>query len=393
MNPKMNEDRQTESFVDFLERFSDNHSDVFWVYELKSNKIIYVSPSYEQVFGKSCISLMMDPKSFRDVTHPKDVATVDNLINELKTGDSVAFEYRIIHPSSRVKWMLSRIIPFHLKGKHIWSVVSSKDITKNKKINSSVYESERILKIILDTTSDFILLSDINQKIILANKTVSRNIEIEQKNLIGTHLSSLFPSELYAIVNFNFERVIKSKTLVEFRTHSGGRLNHYLHPIVNANIELLGVLYCIQSSTAHLFSDFNQHDNMNIDLNYSSAEIETIYQSFKFLLTNENTGLKNASDLNLNNFFALLKKILETKGETAPELTSPGALKQVLSSRELEIANLIKEGKTNKEIAQILNLSVRTVEAHRYNMRDKVGLKNKRKRNLRSQLYFILSES
>lgn len=389
----MNEHRQTESFVNFLERFSDNQADVFWVYELKSNKVIYVSPSYEQVFGKSCIGLLMDPESFKDVTHPKDIATVDNLINELKTGDSVSFEYRIIHPSSRVKWILSRIIPFHLKGKHVWSVVSSKDVTKKKKIKSSVYESEKILKIILDTTSDFILLSDINQKIILANKTVSKNIEVEQKNLIGTHLSSLFPSELYAIVNFNFERVVKSKTLVEFRTHSGGRLNHYLHPIVNASNEILGVLYCIQSSTTHLFGDFNQHDHEEIDLNYSSAEIETIYQSFKVMLTNENSGLKNASDSNLNNFFALLKQILESKGEAVPELKGPGSLKQVLSSRELEIANLIKEGKTNKEIAQMLNLSVRTIEAHRYNMRDKVGLKHKRKKNLRNQLFFILSES
>lgn len=390
----MNQDSQTESFVNFLERFSDNQSDVFWVYELKSNKIIYVSPSYEQVFGKSCIGLLMEPQSFKDVTHPKDVTTVDNLIRDLKTGDSVAFEYRIIHPSSRVKWILSRIIPFHLKGKHVWSVVSSKDVTKKKKINSSVYESEKILKIILDTTSDFILLSDIHQKIILANKTVSKNIEVEQKNLIGMHLSSLFPPELYAIVNFNFERVVKSKALVEFRTHSGGKLNHYLHPIVNAGNEILGVLYCIQSSTTHLFSDFNQHDNNEIDLNYSSAEIETIYQSFKVLLT-ESAELNNAPDSNMNNFFALLKQIMETRtaAQPAPGFRDPGSLRQVLSSRELEIANLIKEGKTNKEIAQLLNLSVRTIEAHRYNMRDKVGLKNKRKRNLRSQLHFILSES
>lgn len=391
----MNENRQTESFVNFLESFSDNRADVFWVFELKSNKIIYVSPSYEQVFGKSCIGLLMDPESFRDVTHPKDVATIDNLINELKTGDSLTFEYRIIHPSSRIRWILSRIIPFHLSGRHVWSVVSSKDVTHKKKIKSGVYESEKILKIILDTTSDFILLSDINQKILLANKTVSKNIEMEQKNLIGTQLSSLFPSELYQIVNINFKKVVRSKNLVEFRTHSGGKLNHYLHPIVNTGNEVLGVLYCIQSSTTHLFSDYIAHESKEAELNYSSAEIETIYQSLKVMLTNDNAGLKNASDFNLNNFFSIVKQILEanTGSENAPNLMNPDKLKQVLSSRELEIANLIKDGKTNKEIAQILNLSVRTVEAHRYNMRDKVGLKNKRKRNLRSQLYFILSES
>lgn len=379
----MEEHRQSESFVNFLESFSSNHTDVFWVYELKSNKIIHVSQSYEQVYGISCIGLMMNPDSFRDVTHPEDVSIVENLIAEQKTGHSLEFEYRIIHPSSMIKWILSKIIPFHLKGKLVWSVVSSKDITKKKRPRNSSYESERFLSTILDST-DFILLLDINRKILLANKTVSRNTEIERKNLIGTHVFNIFPPELHEIISINFDKVIHSKCPVEFRTHSGGMLNHYLHPIINSNNEILGVLYCIQGSAAHLFGELCE--NNEAEPNQSSAEIETIYQAFRFLLTNKRFDeLKTTSDFNANNLFALLKQALETN-------TSRG-VERVLSSRELEIASLIKEGKTNKEIAKILNLSVRTVEAHRYNMRDKVGLKNKRKMKLRNQLFFIHSES
>lgn len=56
-----------------------------------------------------------------------------------------------------------------------------------------------------------------------------------------------------------------------------------------------------------------------------------------------------------------------------------------LTPREIQIANQIKEGRTSKEIAGFFNISLRTVEFHRENIRKKIGLVNKRV-NLRSQL-------
>jgi two-component system response regulator NreC len=46
---------------------------------------------------------------------------------------------------------------------------------------------------------------------------------------------------------------------------------------------------------------------------------------------------------------------------------------ELLSSREREILQLLAEGKTNKEIAGSLNLSVHTVESHRRNLHDKLN--------------------
>jgi PAS domain S-box-containing protein len=53
--------------------------------------------------------------------------------------------------------------------------------------------------------------------------------------------------------------------------------------------------------------------------------------------------------------------------------------------KEIQIADLMKKGKTTKEISQILNLSPRTIDIHRYNIRRKLNISNK-KVNLQSYL-------
>jgi DNA-binding CsgD family transcriptional regulator len=59
-----------------------------------------------------------------------------------------------------------------------------------------------------------------------------------------------------------------------------------------------------------------------------------------------------------------------------------------LTPREIEIAYLIREGRTTKQIAEILHLSLRAVDTHRYNLRRKLGIGAK-KINLRAQLLSV----
>ena len=62
---------------------------------------------------------------------------------------------------------------------------------------------------------------------------------------------------------------------------------------------------------------------------------------------------------------------------TQPFLEGLPAKCLTLTPTENLVANLVKEGKTTKEITVLLNMSLRTVENHRYNIRNKLGLKNK----------------
>lgn len=85
--------------------------------------------------------------------------------------------------------------------------------------------------------------------------------------------------------------------------------------------------------------------------------------------------LKNAVDLELG---AAIRKVVAGEVVLDPQLASKAVLKgerdYALTARELEILQLIVDGKSNKEIATHLNLSANTVAVHRANMMDALGL-------------------
>ena len=85
--------------------------------------------------------------------------------------------------------------------------------------------------------------------------------------------------------------------------------------------------------------------------------------------------LKNALDLELA---AAIRKVAAGEKVLAPQLSRPGALKgernAALTTRELEVLQMIVAGKSNKEIADDLDLSVNTVSVHRANIMDALGI-------------------
>ncbi len=85
--------------------------------------------------------------------------------------------------------------------------------------------------------------------------------------------------------------------------------------------------------------------------------------------------LKNAMDLVL---VSAVKKVAEGTVVLDPQISRAGSLKGErdtgLTPRELEILQHIVAGKSNKEIASELNLSVNTVSVHRANIMDALGM-------------------
>jgi PAS domain S-box-containing protein len=142
------------------------------------------------------------------------------------------------------------------------------------------------------------------------------------------------------------------------------------------------------------------------ELEVKSRNLEELNTALKVLLKQREVDKEELAERTLSNvkhlvlpYIEKLKKGgLDAKDEAyigivetnLKEIVSPFSQRlsskfMTLTPKELQVAYLIKEGKTTKEIAELLNASLGTIDFHRNNIRNKLNLKNKRA-NLRSYL-------
>lgn len=75
-------------------------------------------------------------------------------------------------------------------------------------------------------------------------------------------------------------------------------------------------------------------------------------------------------------FTPSLSKHMRRRGKIAPAVGDLQAPDLQLTSRELEVLQLVAEGKANKETADLLHISIKTVEKHRHQVMKKLDLPN-----------------
>ena len=82
-------------------------------------------------------------------------------------------------------------------------------------------------------------------------------------------------------------------------------------------------------------------------------------------------------DRGLGEFSLLVADDRQDSRDATTPATRVTAVPLPLSSREREIATLVRDGMSNKDIAAALTMSVRTVEGHIYRVCNKLGLANR----------------
>jgi len=119
-----------------------------------------------------------------------------------------------------------------------------------------------------------------------------------------------------------------------------------------------------------------EEDQTAIENNFLS-NVKHLVQPYVEMLKNSRLDAKQRSYLNI-----LESNIDDMISPLARRLNS---IHLSLSALEIQVANLIMDGQRTKEIASLLNLSDKTIEVHRRNIRKKLGLTNS-KTNLRTHL-------
>jgi PAS domain S-box-containing protein len=96
------------------ERFrqiAENIREVFWINAPGSDHLVYVSPAYEEVWGRSCESLYRHPQGWMEPIHPDDLPAVRAAQEGMRRGDQTDVEYRIIRADGTVRWIRDRSYP------------------------------------------------------------------------------------------------------------------------------------------------------------------------------------------------------------------------------------------------------------------------------------------
>ncbi len=90
---------------------AENIRDVFYLVDADSNRILYISPAYEEIWGRSCASAYANPDSWTEAIHPDDrVSTCEKHKKGMATG-KFEYEYRIVRPDGSMRWLQARGLP------------------------------------------------------------------------------------------------------------------------------------------------------------------------------------------------------------------------------------------------------------------------------------------
>jgi PAS domain S-box-containing protein len=92
-------------------QLAENIHQVFWLVDARTNQTLYLSPAYEQVWGRTCDSAYQDPDSWLASVHPDDREQARQLSAAQARREPVTAEYRIQTPDGQEKWIRNRAFP------------------------------------------------------------------------------------------------------------------------------------------------------------------------------------------------------------------------------------------------------------------------------------------
>lgn len=123
-------------------QIAENIGEVFWIIDPKMSKMIYISPAYERIWGRTCQSLYDNPKSWIDAIHPEDrdqaiekIWRQSDKIEEVSDG----FEYRVVKPDGKIVWIWTQAFVITDESGEISRITGlASDITGYKKAEQEI---------------------------------------------------------------------------------------------------------------------------------------------------------------------------------------------------------------------------------------------------------------
>lgn len=122
--------RETESR---FRQLAENIREVFWLTDPSKNEMLYISPAYEEIWGRSVDNLYSSPRDWLEAIHAEDRDRVLEAAQMKQARGDYDEEYRIERPDGSIRWIRDRAFPvLGRDGKVIRVAGVAEDITERK---------------------------------------------------------------------------------------------------------------------------------------------------------------------------------------------------------------------------------------------------------------------
>jgi PAS domain S-box-containing protein len=139
-----------------FQQIAETIPEVFWITDPAKQQTVYVSPAYEQVWGRALKSLYASPRSFLEAIHPEDRARVEAALARQAEG-TYHEEYRIVRPDGSVRWIRDRAFPVRDVSGGVYRIVGiAADITERAE---HLQRSEERYRAVVENANEGIIVT------------------------------------------------------------------------------------------------------------------------------------------------------------------------------------------------------------------------------------------
>ena len=122
-----------------------------------ADEILYISPAYETVWGRTRESLYQNPMSWTEAIHPDDLESAHSLFARQLQGELVESEYRIRTLDGKEKWISDRAFPVRDKDGRLIRVVGlATEVSERKRYEEQMIQARESSEVANRAKSEFL---------------------------------------------------------------------------------------------------------------------------------------------------------------------------------------------------------------------------------------------